>query len=143
MTPIVFCASLPPWLIEYAADEAKCSALKVLLARLGCAFLNRMLVSNISSIAMAKPSIGETTMATIVLVVPELSTAPNPACAMPAPSNPPTSAWLDEDGRPLTQVNTFQTIAPTRAPKTTAGVTISLSIIPEPTVSATWSPTIQ
>ena len=28
---------------------------------------------------------------------------------------PPTSAWLDEEGMPLSQVTTFQNIAPTSA----------------------------
>ena len=50
---------------------------------------------------------------------------------------PPTSAWLDEDGIPLSQVTTFQNIAPTSAPNTTPGVTRSLSIRPLPIVSAT------
>ena len=50
---------------------------------------------------------------------------------------PPTSAWLDEEGMPLSQVTTFQNIAPTSAPNTTAGVTRSLSIRPLPIVSAT------
>ncbi len=51
---------------------------------------------------------------------------------------PPTSAWLDDDGMPLNQVTMFQNIAPTNAPKTTAGVTRSLSIRPLPMVSATF-----
>ena len=38
---------------------------------------------------------------------------------------------------PLSQVTTFQNIAPTSAPNTTAGVTRSLSISPLPIVSAT------
>ena len=50
---------------------------------------------------------------------------------------PPTSAWLLDEGMPLSQVTTFQNIAPTSAPNTTAGVTSSLSISPWPMVSAT------
>ena len=38
---------------------------------------------------------------------------------------------------PLSQVTTFQNIAPTSAPKMTAGVTNSLWMRPAPTVSAT------
>src|SRR3954451_18354005 len=60
-----------------------------------------------------------------------------PACATPAPISPPTSAWLDEEGIPLTHVTMFQNIAPTSAPNTTAGVTRSLTIRPLPIVSAT------
>jgi hypothetical protein len=52
-------------------------------------------------------------------------------------------AWLDEDGMPFHQVMTFHVIAPTSAPKITAGVTTSLSMMPLPTVSATLSPKVQ
>jgi hypothetical protein len=38
---------------------------------------------------------------------------------------------------PLSQVTTFQNVAPTSAPNTTPGVTRSLSIKPLPIVSAT------
>ncbi len=73
-----------------------------------------------------------------------LDPGPSPAWATPAPTIPPTSAWLDDDGMPLSQVTTFQNIAPTSAPNTTAGVTRSLSISPLPIVSATlcrsWEP---
>jgi hypothetical protein len=50
--------------------------------------------------AMEKPIIGEMTMAIRVLLVPALSTAPKPLWAMPAPSSPPISAWLEVDGNP-------------------------------------------
>src|SRR5690606_22560107 len=93
--------------------------------------------------AIAKPIIGERKMAKIVFVVPDDSTAPKPLWAMPAPSSPPISAWLDEEGMPLSQVITFQAMAPISAPNTTAGLTTSLSMIPLPTVPATWSPPIQ
>ena len=72
-----------------------------------------------------------------VLLRPVHSIPSNPACATPAPTIPPTSAWLDDEGIPFSQVTTFQNIAPTSAPKTTAGVTRSLSMIPLPIVSAT------
>lgn len=60
-----------------------------------------------------------------------------PAWATPEPIIPPTSAWLDEEGSPFSQVMTFQNMAPTSAPNTTAGVIRSLSISPWPIVSAT------
>ena len=82
-------------------------------------------------------------MAIRVLLVPALSTAPKPLWAIPAPSSPPISAWLDDEGSPFSQVSTFQNIAPMSAAKTTTGVTTSLSMMPEPTVSATCRPTIQ
>ena len=44
---------------------------------------------------------------------------------------------------PFHQVMTFHTIAPASAPNTTCGVTISLLMMPLPTVSATLSPKVQ
>ena len=60
-----------------------------------------------------------------------------PEWATPAPISPPTSAWLEDEGMPFSQVTTFQNMAPMSAPNTTAGVTRSLSIKPLPIVSAT------
>ena len=41
---------------------------------------------------------------------------------MPAPTRPPTRAWLLLDGMPSHHVSTFQTIAPVRAPNTTSRI---------------------
>ena len=89
--------------------------------------------------ARAKPIIGERKIAKIVSTVFLDSTAPSPAWAIPAPSSPPSSAWLELEGMPLIQVTTFQNIAPISAPKTTPGVTMSLLMMPLPMVSATCS----
>ena len=89
------------------------------------------------AIVRTSPSTGEATIAIRVLLRPIHWMLGKPACATPAPTIPPTSAWLDDDGMPFTQVTTFQNIAPTSAPNTTAGVTRSLSIRPLPIVSAT------
>ena len=89
------------------------------------------------SIASIMPSVGDRTIAIRVLLSPVHWTPVRPAWATPAPMIPPTSAWLDEEGMPLSQVTTFQNIAPTSAPNTTDGVTRSLSIRPLPIVSAT------
>ena len=89
------------------------------------------------SIVRISPSVGERTIAMSVLLRPAHWIPPRPACATPAPMIPPTRAWLDDDGMPLSQVTTFQNIAPTSAPNTTAGVIRSLSIRPLPMVSAT------
>ena len=89
------------------------------------------------SIDRIMPSVGDRTIAISVLLRPVHWTPASPAWATPAPMIPPTSAWLDDDGMPLSQVTTFQNIAPTSAPNTTAGVTRSLSISPLPIVSAT------
>ena len=89
------------------------------------------------SIDRIMPSVGDRTIAMRVLLSPVHWIPVSPAWATPAPTIPPTSAWLDEEGMPLSQVTTFQNIAPTSAPKTTDGVTRSLSIRPLPIVSAT------
>ena len=47
---------------------------------------------SISSMARTKPIVGDRKIATMVLIVPSLSTAPNPAWVIPAPSRPPISA---------------------------------------------------
>ena len=89
------------------------------------------------SIARIIPSRGDRTIAIRVLLSPVHWTPVSPAWATPAPTRPPTSAWLDEEGMPFSQVTTFQNIAPISAPNTTAGVIRSLSIRPLPIVSAT------
>ena len=48
--------------------------------------------------------------------------APTPAFATPAPTSPPISACELLEGMPAIQVTMFQTMAPTRAAKITAGV---------------------
>src|SRR3546814_20231685 len=90
-----------------------------------------------SSIASTSPSAGAPTIASTVLVTPLHSTVASPALESPAPSNPPISAWLDEDGMPSTQVMTFQTIAPVSALNTTCASTMSGLMIPAPIVLAT------
>ncbi len=95
------------------------------------------LVASMISIDRIIPSVGERTIAISVLLSPFHWIPVRPAWATPAPTIPPTRAWLDEEGRPLSHVTMFQNIAPISAPNTTAGVTRSLSIRPLPIVSAT------
>src|SRR3546814_11162139 len=85
-----------------------------------------------SSIASTSPSAGEPTIASTVLVTPLHSTVASPALESPAPSNPPISAWLDEDGMPSTQVMTFQTITPASALTTTCASAQSGLMTPAP-----------
>ena len=100
-------------------------------------------VRSISSIETVSPTTGESTMAKVVFETPAHTMAFGPAWASPAPSSPPISAWLEEEGMPFHQVMTFHTIAPASAPNTTCGVTTSLLMMPLPTVSATFSPKVQ
>ncbi len=93
-----------------------------------------------SIIASRKPTSGDSTMASTVLVNPLQTAAEIPALAMPPPIRPPISAWDDEDGMPSAQVTRFQTMAPTRAAKITWASTIEGSMMPVPMVWATCSP---
>ncbi len=61
------------------------------------------------------PSRGEMKMNRTGLTHPGRMSAPNPALAIAAPPYPPSSAWLEEVGRPKYQVMRSQTIAPRRA----------------------------
>jgi len=92
------------------------------------------------SSASAKPRDGERTIAAAVLRKPDQTTAWNPACATPAPTNPPISACELLEGIPNSQVKTSQTIAPHSAEKMTPTVTAPGSMMPLPTVVATLSP---
>src|SRR3546814_12253603 len=93
-----------------------------------------------SSIASTSPSAGEPTIASTVLVTPLHSTVASPALESPAPSNPPISAWLDEDGMPSTQVLTFQTLATVSALNKNCASTTSGLLIPPPLVVAACNP---
>src|SRR5512146_1237678 len=66
----------------------------------------------------------------------------HPARATAAPAYPPISACDDDDGSPNDHVMMFQASAPTRPASTTLGVTMLVSIIPEPIAFATAVPTV-
>ena len=91
-------------------------------------------------IAMIMPKIGARKMKSAVLITPQAMIDPKPAAATPAPTRPPTKAWLLLDGIPRNQVSRFQVIAPISAAKITAGVMIAGSMIPLPIVVATARP---
>ena len=93
-----------------------------------------------SASASRKPASGESTIADVVLSRPDQTMAPLPALATPAPTSPPISACEELDGMPSTQVMMFHAMAPARAEKMTAGVTVSASMMPVPSVLATCSP---
>src|SRR5712691_8395717 len=93
-----------------------------------------------SSIARTKPPTGESTMAALVLARPPQTMALTPTLATPAPTSPPISACELLDGMPSAQVMTFQAMAPTSAPNTTRGSTMSAETMPVPTVCATCAP---
>src|SRR4051812_5069300 len=63
------------------------------------------------------------------------------AVAKVAPTSPPTSAWVDEEGSPNHQVSRFQIIAPSSAQTIVALFTNCPSTNPEEIVFATATPT--
>src|SRR6187399_3351580 len=71
-------------------------------------------------IAINMPNNGETKMnATVVQIFSAPSTA-KPPLVTPAPSNPPTSACDELEGKPNHQVSKFQKMAPPSAPNINA-----------------------
>ena len=56
------------------------------------------------AMAITIPSSGAAKMKTLVLITPDETIAAKPALAVPAPTRPPTSAWLLLDGMPRYQV---------------------------------------
>ena len=93
-----------------------------------------------STSASRKPTSGDSTIASSVLVRPLQTAAEIPAFAMPAPTSPPISACELDEGIPSAQVIRFQTMAPTSAAKITVASTTLGSMMPVPMVLATWSP---
>ena len=68
--------------------------------------------------AISMPTMGATRMNITVLRMGSELMAPKPACAMPAPANPPMSVCEDDEGMPNHQVRRFQKMAATRPEKT-------------------------
>ena len=137
MTPMVFCASLPPWPRLKAAADSSCSRRNTRSTLRGVVPLHTHIRPSISPNAKTIPSSGDTTMKMTVFSRLAPLTTLQPALAMPAPTTPPISACDDEVGSPSHQVVRFQAIAPTRPANTTASLTAVGSMI-LPTVSATW-----
>src|SRR5688572_22830379 len=139
MMPIVFCASLPPWPMLYAAADASCKRRNQWSTFCGVARRAAHATAIVSSVPNVNPSSGDTTMNATVLAMPAVTSEPVPALAIAAPTSPPMSACDELDGNPYHHVITFQAMAPVSAPNTTCGSTTDGSIVPRPTVLATLS----
>src|ERR1700712_3682636 len=137
MIPMVFCASLPPWPSEYKDAETNCRMRKARSTANGVERTDAQDTIATRTSASRKPTSGDSTIASSVLVRPLQTAADNPALAMPAPTSPPISACELEDGIPSPQVIRFQAMAPTRAAKITVASTTLGSMIPVPMVLAT------
>src|SRR5262245_56975095 len=101
ITPMVFCASLPPWPRLYAAAANSCALLNQRPASRGVLFLKIHDTATISNPPIVKPTSGEITMNAMILPNPDHTMGSKPpALAIVAPTSPPTSACEDEDGMP-------------------------------------------
>ena len=99
------------------------------------------MIAVMSKNASVKPTSGETIMGiTTFSRMPAHFTVP--AAASVAPTNPPIRACDEDDGRPNHQVVRFQTMAPSKAARTTTRLdsVSGSSTIPDPTVWATPVP---
>src|SRR5205085_5883583 len=138
MTPIVFCASLAPWLKETKAAERTCAPRKVRLSGPGAQARKSQYSASITrkpttSPVRGEPRPGSTTLATMPL--PWMKAGPW-ATSM-APIRPPMRACVEELGKPRRHVIRFHAMAPTRAAPTRVSVTLSVTTMPLPTVAAT------
>ncbi len=104
ITPIVFCASLAPWPNETAPAETSCSTLngRALSGSLNsfCEPATRYIARK----ATVNATNGEAMIATAVFCTEAQSIASIPPADRPAPTSPPMSAWLDDEGIPTHQV---------------------------------------
>src|SRR4051794_35370717 len=90
--PMVFCASLPPWPSEYSEAETNCRMRNARSTANGVDRIDSQDTIATSTSANRKPTTGDSTMATSVLVSPLQTAAESPPLAMPAPTRPPISA---------------------------------------------------
>ena len=138
MIPIVFCASLVPWVNATKLPDTICPRRKKRFTRLGDRRLMTQMMAIISAKATAKPTIGDRIpgMTTLSQMPFQLMTS-SPDAAIADPATPPISAWLELDGRPRNQVMRFHVIAPTRPARMTLSVIASAFTIPVAIVAAT------
>src|SRR5690242_6062248 len=118
MTPMVFCASLPPCAKLNIAAETNCTRPNqrdVLLGSIDC--VTRLII-HINNNPIVIPNNGDNKMAIITLLKPVNSKTCNPPFARAAPTNPPIKACEELDGNPKYQVPRFQMMAPINAEKT-------------------------
>src|SRR6476660_1336056 len=103
------------------AADTTCKRRNVPPTRLGDALAKRKNNALIRSAAIKKPTTGDMISGNRTLLrIPSHCTLLKLNAAMPEPTTPPISAWLEDDGMPKYQVKRFQIIAPTSAPITSS-----------------------
>src|SRR3954470_19155711 len=116
MMPIVFWASLPPWLRLKAPAETYRRGRSHRSTLPGGLLRRSQLTAVITRAEARKPTSGETTMNAAVVPILDQPSTLTPPFEMPAPMRPPTSACDELDGSPHHQVRRFQVMAPPSAP---------------------------
>ena len=141
--PIVFWASLEPWLNAIMPADKSCNFLNLLLTVPGWAFkiIKIHAIKSIRVKPTQNPNIGEVNIGIITLSINVWTwTTLTPALTIAAPSKPPIRAWEELDGNPKSHVSKFQITAESKAQKITVNVIMSALTIPEPIVFATCVP---
>ena len=98
MMPIVFCASLPPWPRLYRDAETNCRRRNQRSTRFGAVRKSMCATTIMNSMPSMKPSIGESTIARLMVRNPFPTSPMIPPLATAAPAKPPISACDDDDG---------------------------------------------
>src|SRR5437762_1008689 len=142
--PIVFWASLLPWLCAIQAALTICSLPKSDWTKCGVNRRSVIKSNNISRPPKTNPAMGDVTMGTTTFGQTPAShfmTDQLPrAVASAAPQRPPMSEWLELEGNPNHQVAMFHANAAIRAQSTVGIVTMLVSTSPLPIVDATAPP---
>src|SRR5581483_3139191 len=138
MMPIVFWASFVPCVKATKLPDTSCSRRNTQLTRAG----ERRRITHRTTTTTANPSAtprkGATSEGSSTFTrSPCHCTTSQPEWATADPIMPPTSAWLELEGRPRYQVTRFHVIAPTRPARTTSSVIAPGSTMPFAIVAAT------
>ena len=119
MTPMVFCASFVPCARDIRDAVATWPLRKPLCLRSSATGAAMRYTSQVPVADTIAAMTGERTAGTIILESTPIHCTPSKPMATSAePIRPPNSACDEEEGRPSSQVSTFQRMPPTRPVKT-------------------------
>src|SRR5256885_10609658 len=99
MMPMVFCASLVPWLYERMPEDTSCRRRNHLSTCAGARRRTIQVVTIISVEPSTSPRMGESTMKSAILAMPSATSPSSPSAGSVAPMSPPASACEEDEGR--------------------------------------------
>ena len=140
--PMVFCASLEPWLNAIAAAVRICSLLNIVVTIAGLAWRKTQYMASIMTKPKVNPSRGEKASPITIFSMPEPTRTLGPPWAIPAPATPAIRLWLPLTGSPKRLAKNTHAAAAATPPATTTKVTSSGETTPLPTALATAVPDI-